>query len=119
MQDTRRMHAEEAGMIELELEGRERVRKNEEERARAEDSGAIAAAQMAQQITSVEARLDALKQRLYFPPIKGFRWGATHQGLKGRIEDLGSATGQQKLHSAYTVPGSWTCNECRSMSMDR
>jgi hypothetical protein len=94
MQDTRRMHAEEAGMIELELEGRERVRKNEEERARAEDSGAIAAAQMAQQIASVEARLDALKQRLYFPPIKGFRWGSIHQGLIGRSEDLGSAPGQ-------------------------
>ena len=67
------MHAEEAGLIELELAGRERMRRDAEERARAEDSGAVAAAQMAQQIASVEARLDALKQRLYFPPIKGFR----------------------------------------------
>ena len=25
------------------------------------------------QIAAIEARLDALKQRLYFPPIKGFR----------------------------------------------
>ena len=77
MQDTRRMHAEEAGLIELELAGRERIRKDAEERARAEDSGAVAAAQMAQQIASVEARLDALKHRLYFPPIKGFRSMAT------------------------------------------
>ncbi len=67
------MHAEEAGLIELELAGRERMRKDAEERAKAEDSGAVAAAQMAQQIASIEARLDALKQRLYFPPIKGFR----------------------------------------------
>ena len=67
------MHAEEAGLIELELAGRERMRKDAEEHARAEDSGAVAAAQMAQQIASVETRLDALKQRLYFPPIKGFR----------------------------------------------
>lgn len=67
------MHAEEAGLIELELAGRERMRKDAEERAQAEDSGAVAAAQMAQQIASVEARLDALKHRLYFPPIKGFR----------------------------------------------
>ena len=73
MQDTKRMHAEEAGMIEMELAGRERMRRDAEERARADDSGAVAAAQMAQQIASVEARLDALKQRLYFPPIKGFR----------------------------------------------
>ena len=67
------MHAEEAGLIELELAGRERMRKDAEERAKAEDSGAVAAAQMAQQIASIEARLDALKQRLYFPPIKDFR----------------------------------------------
>ena len=70
------MQAEEAGMIEMELAGRERMRKDAEERARADDSGAVAAAQMAQQIASVEARLDALKQRLYFPPIKGFRQAA-------------------------------------------
>jgi len=74
MQDTRRIHAEEAGMIELELAGRERMRNDAEEHARAEDSGAVAAAQMGQQIASIEARLDALKQRLYFPPIKGFRF---------------------------------------------
>ena len=74
MQDTRRIHAEEASMIELELAGRERMRKDAEERARAEDSGAVAAAQMGQQIASIEARLDALKQRLYFSPIKGFRF---------------------------------------------
>ena len=61
-------------MIEMELAGRERMRRDAEERARADDSGAVAAAQIA----SVEARLDALKQRLYFPPIKGFRQAA-HQ----------------------------------------
>lgn len=67
------MHSEEAGAIQMELEGRERMRQDAEERARAEDSGAVAAARMAQQIASTEARLDALKQRLYFPPVKGYR----------------------------------------------
>ena len=73
MQDTRRMHAEEAGIIQMELEGRERLRAEAEQRAAAEDSGAVAAARMAQQIAATEARLDALKQRLYFPPVKGFK----------------------------------------------
>lgn len=73
VQDTRRMHAEEAGAIQMELEGRERMRLEAEERARAEESGAVAAAGMAQQIASTEGRLDALKQRLYFPPVKGYR----------------------------------------------
>lgn len=73
MQDTRRMHAEEAGVIQMELEGRERLRAEAEQRAHAEDSGAVAAARMAQQIAATEARLDALKQRLYFPPVKGFK----------------------------------------------
>jgi hypothetical protein len=67
------MHSEEADAIQMELEGRERMRQVAEERARAEDSGAVAAARMAQQIASTEARLDALKQRLYFPPLKGYR----------------------------------------------
>lgn len=73
VQDTRRMHAEEAGAIQMELEGRERMRREAEERARAEESGAVAAARMAQQIAATEGRLDALKQRLYFPPVKGYR----------------------------------------------
>jgi hypothetical protein len=49
------------------------VRQEAAERLKAEESGAVAAARMAQQVAAMDGRLDALKQRLHFPPVKGYR----------------------------------------------
>ncbi|CAL8467730.1 g7268 [Coccomyxa elongata] len=105
LQDTRRMHAEEAGAIQMELEGRERMRLEAEERARAEESGAVAAAGMAQQIAFTEGRLDALKQRLYFPPVKGYSFAQGSNGIYFGAKDflLSEVSGNFSI-SAGMVP---------------
>ena len=59
--------------MDMELEGRARVAAAEAEKSAAAASGALAAMHMAEQAAVLDARLDAMKQKLYFPPAKGYR----------------------------------------------
>ena len=73
LQDTRRMHKEEVDLIEVELLGRERVAKASADKAAAEASGELALARAAEKLLQTEARIDRIKQQLFFPSVKGYK----------------------------------------------
>eukprot|EP00884_Botryococcus_braunii_P016868 jgi/Botrbrau1/3865/Bobra.0183s0089.1 len=72
LQDTARMHQEEAELLGLELQGRQRLAALEAQRRAAEGSGAAQLARLEEQLASLEKRIDSLKLSLYFPSVKGY-----------------------------------------------
>ena len=81
LQDTLRMHREEAGAAEVELAGRARMAAAAAERAAAEAAGRAAAARARAQLLATEARIDRLKMELYFPKVKGYSFAVGGKGI--------------------------------------
>lgn len=73
-QDSRRINQEEIDRLEFEKNSRARLHKLARERAVAEASGVAQMAGLQEQLSAVEARLNQLKQQLYFPDVKGYKW---------------------------------------------
>lgn len=66
------MQREELALIEGELMGRQRLAKAAAERQAAEVSGELALARASEKLLQAEARIDRIKQQLFFPACKGY-----------------------------------------------
>ena len=73
-QDSRRINQEEIDQLEFEKNSRARLHQLAKERAVAEASGVAQMAGLQEQLSSVETRLNQLKQQLYFPDVKGYKY---------------------------------------------
>jgi hypothetical protein len=93
LQDTLRMHREEAGAAEVELAGRARMAAAAAERAAAEAAGRAAAARARAQLLATEARIDRLKMELYFPKVKGYSFAVGGKGIYFGGKDIVVAEG--------------------------
>lgn len=68
------MQKEELALIDLELMSRSRLAQASAERAAAEASGELALARASEKLLQAEARIDRLKQQLFFPACKGYTY---------------------------------------------
>lgn len=66
------MQKEELALVEGELLGRSRLAKAAADRVAAEASGELALARAQEKLLQAEARIDRLKQQLFFPACKGY-----------------------------------------------
>jgi len=107
LQDTLRMHREEAGAAEVELAGRARLAAAAAERAAAEAAGSAAAARLRAQLDATEARLDRLKMELYFPRAKGYSFAVGSKGIYFGGKDLivSECSGPLSFECSTTAPG--------------
>ncbi|KAK9816598.1 hypothetical protein WJX72_002556 [[Myrmecia] bisecta] len=80
LQDTRRMLQDELDLIEVEVMGRQRMARLAEERALAEATGWAQLKRLQDSLAQLEARLDRLKQELYFPAVKGYKFAFGSNG---------------------------------------
>jgi len=66
------MQKEELALIDLELLGQERLAQASADRMAAEASGELALARAGEKLLQAEARIDRVKQQLFFPACKGY-----------------------------------------------
>ena len=66
------MQKEELALLDMEMMGRERLAKAAEDKAAAEASGELAVARASERLLQLEARIDRIKQQLFFPSVKGY-----------------------------------------------
>lgn len=72
VQDTKRLQKEELAMIDLEIMSRQRLAQAAADKAAAEASGELAVARATEKLLQLEARIDRIKQQLFFPSCKGY-----------------------------------------------
>ena len=72
VQDTKRLQKEELALLDLEVMSRQRLAQATADKAAAEASGELAVARAGEKLLQLEARIDRIKQQLFFPTCKGY-----------------------------------------------
>ncbi|GLC71375.1 hypothetical protein PLESTF_001108700 [Pleodorina starrii] len=88
LQDTRRILADEVQALRSDLARLDASSRVEAERRRAEESGWAEVARLEEALERTTARLDRVKQQLYFPEAKGYRFSSGSGGIYVAARDL-------------------------------